>query len=327
MDRKLPWTLVVLTAAVLISGCGRTQTAHADAVHTKQDAPDANVIRFVKNPDAAPAFQLNDLNGKPISLAEAKGKIVLLNFWATWCGPCRAEIPDLVDLQKRYADKFEIIALVTDEDDPDEVRRFVLQSGINYRVAMSSDEVRRDYGGIAALPTSFVIDPQGRIVQKHVGLNDPSIYELEVRAMLGQPVDARVEYFEDNGQIFLKNAERATELPGVDFSKLNAKQKSIALRRMNAESCNCGCKLTLAQCRINDSALRQRQFAPAIARFGSHAAKCYRLLLGIQFREVNAGKFRCAFCILQKNLAIVLKIFNPCVHRLSEHRADFQFIN
>ena len=236
MDRKLPWTLVVLTAAVLMGGCGRTQTAHADAVHTKQDAPDANVIRFVKNPDAAPAFQLNDLNGKPISLAEAKGKIVLLNFWATWCGPCRAEIPDLVDLQKRYADKFEIIALVTDEDDPDEVRRFVLQSGINYRVAMSSDEVRRDYGGIAALPTSFVIDPQGRIVQKHVGLNDPSIYELEVRAMLGQPVDAKVEYFEDNGQIFLKNAERATELPGVDFSKLNAKQKSIALRRMNAES-------------------------------------------------------------------------------------------
>ena len=247
---------MVLTAAVLMGGCGRTQTAHADAVHTGQDSPDANVIRFVKNPDAAPAFQLNDLNGKPVSLAEAKGKIVLLNFWATWCGPCRAEIPDLVDLQKRYADKFEIIALATDEDDPDEVRRFVLQSGINYRVAMSSDAVRRDYGGIAALPTSFVIDPQGRIVQKHVGLNDPSIYELEVRAMLGQAVDAKVEYFEDNGQIFLKNAERATELPGVDFSKLNANQRSVALRRMNAESCNCGCKLTLAQCRINDSACR-----------------------------------------------------------------------
>jgi len=239
-----------------MGGCGRTETAHADAVPARQDTVDANVIRFVKNPDAAPAFQLNDLNGKPVSLAEARGKIVLLNFWATWCGPCRAEIPDLVDLQKRYADKFEIIALATDEDDPDEVRRFVLQSGINYRVAMSSDAVRRDYGGIAALPTSFVIDPQGRIVQKHVGLNDPSIYELEVRAMLGQAVDAKVEYFEDNGQIFLKNAERATELPGVDFSKLNANQRSLALRRMNAESCNCGCKLTLAQCRINDSACR-----------------------------------------------------------------------
>jgi thiol-disulfide isomerase/thioredoxin len=255
------FSIIVALAISLLHGCGKTQTAHADSARAAeasqaQPAQDANVIQFVKNPDAAPAIQLNDLEGKPLSLAEAKGKIVLLNFWATWCGPCRAEIADLVDLQKRYADKLEIIALATDEDDADEVRRFVLKSGINYRVAMISDDVRRDYGGIAALPTSFVIDAQGRIVQKHVGLNDPSIYELEVKAMLGQPVNAKVEYFEDNGQIFLKNAERATELPGVDFSKLTAPQKSLALRRMNAESCDCGCKLTLAQCRINDSACR-----------------------------------------------------------------------
>jgi len=242
MNLKQQRGLAAITAVMLMCGCGRTQTAHADsaraAAAAKQPQPgqDANVIQFVKNPDAAPAFQLKDLEGKPFSLAEAKGKIVLLNFWATWCGPCRAEIPDLVDLQKRYADKLEIIALATDEDD--------------------ADEVRLAYGGIAALPTSFVIDAQGRIVQKHVGLNDPTIYELEVKAMLGQPVNAKVEYFEDNGQIFLKNAERATELPGVDFSKLNAKQKSVALRRMNAESCDCGCGLTLAQCRINDSGCR-----------------------------------------------------------------------
>jgi len=256
MKRKRQFGTLVLATSVLWCGCGHTQASRVEAARSKQelqDAQETNVVRFVKNPDAAPAFQLNDLDGKPLSLAEAKGKIVLLNFWATWCGPCRAEIPDLVDLQKRYSDKLEIIALATDEDDADLVRRFVTKSGINYRVAMVTDEVRNSYGGVAALPTSFVIDAQARIVQKHVGLNDPAIYELEVRAMLGQPVDAKIEYFEDTGQIFLKNAERATELPGVDFSKLTAQQKATALHRMNAESCDCGCKLTLAQCRMNDS--------------------------------------------------------------------------
>jgi len=248
--------LTLFAALFLTSGCGRTQSAQADARAAKQDTPDAEPIRFVKNPDTAPAFLLHDLEGKPVSLAEARGKVVLLNFWATWCGPCRAEIPDLVDLQKRYADKLEIIALATQEDDADQVRRFVLHSGINYRVAMAPDDVVREYGGIAALPTSFVIDAQGRVVQKHVGLNDPTLYERELKAMLGMPVNAKVEYFEDHGQVFLKNAERATELPGVDFSGLTAAQKSAALRQMNAKSCDCGCGLTLAQCRINDSACR-----------------------------------------------------------------------
>lgn len=247
---------LLLGATTFVSGCGRTQTARADAAGAKQDTEPQEPIRFVKNPDAAPPFQLNDLNGLPVSLAEAKGKVVLLNFWATWCGPCRAEIPDLVDLQKRYADKLEIIALATEEDDPGQVRSFVQHSGINYRVAMASDDVVRAYGGVAALPTSFIIDAQGRVVQKHVGLNDPSLYERELKAMLGMPVAVKIEYFEDNGQVFLKNAERATELPGVDFSKLNEKQKTAALRQMNAKSCDCGCNLTLAQCRINDSACR-----------------------------------------------------------------------
>jgi len=79
-------------------------------------------------------------------------------------------------------------------------------------------------------------------VQKHVGLNDPAIYdEMEVKAMLGEPVDAKVEYFEDNGQILLKNAGGPRNFLVCDFSKLDAKQKSVALRRMNAESCDCGC--------------------------------------------------------------------------------------
>jgi thiol-disulfide isomerase/thioredoxin len=255
--RNFQLALTVFAALVPLASCH--STTHADpkksAVAAKKEAAqqEENLIRFVKNPDAAPALDVNDLDGKPISLDQTKGKIVLLNFWATWCGPCRAEIPDLIELQSKYKDKLAIIALATDEDEPDEVKKFAQKHGINYRIGMATDPLRAKYGGIPALPTSFIIDPEGRVVQKHIGLNDPSIYELEVRALLGLPFDGKVEYFEDKGQVFLKNADKATELPGVDMSKLTAAQKTVALRRFNSESCTCGCQMTLAQCRINDT--------------------------------------------------------------------------
>jgi thiol-disulfide isomerase/thioredoxin len=253
--RSFQFVLALAALVALSAGCHNT---HADpgkssAAKTQDASETHNLIRFVKNPDAAPALKINDLDGKPISLEDDKGKIVLLNFWATWCGPCRAEIPDLIELQKKYKDQLAIIALATDEDEPAEVKRFAQKAGINYRIGMATDSLRSDYGGIPALPTAFVIDAQGRVVQKHIGLNDPNLYELEVRALLGLPFGGKVDYFEDTGQVFLKNAERATELPGVDLSKLTPAQKTIALRRFNSESCTCGCKMTLAQCRVNDT--------------------------------------------------------------------------
>src|SRR5260370_23921754 len=214
--------------------------------------PTGNVIRFVRNPEAAPEFKLDGLDGKSLTLAASRGKVVLLNFWATWCGPCQAEIPDLIALQQKYKDQLQIIGLVVDEDDASMVKNVVAETQINYPVAMASKEVRTQYGGIAALPTSFVLDPQGRIVQKHQGLRDPALYETEIRALLGLPINARVETFDDTGQIFLAHADRASELPGVDFSKLTPEQKQAALHRFNAEGCTCGCNFTPAQCRIYD---------------------------------------------------------------------------
>jgi len=210
-------------------------------------------IRFVRNPDPAPGFQLTSLDGKPLTLADSHGKVVLLNFWATWCGPCRAEIPDLVALQNKYKDRLQILGLVVDDDDQDAVKNFVAEFGINYPVALASDEIRLRYGGIAALPTSFMLDAEGRVVQKHEGLRDPLLYETEIRSLLGLPIgNVKVETFDDTGQIFLKNADRASELPGVDLSKLTPEQKTIALHKFNAETCTCGCQYTLAQCRIYD---------------------------------------------------------------------------
>ncbi len=211
-----------------------------------------NVIRFVRNPDLAPEFKVAGLDGKPLSLADERGKVILLNFWATWCGPCRAEIPDLIELQTKYKDRLQIIGLTVDDEDAGLVKKVVEETGINYPVAMAPAEVRLKYGGIAALPTSFVLDSEGRVVQKHEGLRDPLLYELEIRALLGLPINAKVETFEDTGEIFLAHADRASELPGVDLSKLTLEQKQAALHRFNAETCTCGCKFTLAQCRIYD---------------------------------------------------------------------------
>jgi thiol-disulfide isomerase/thioredoxin len=211
------------------------------------------VIRFVRNPDPAPDFKLTALDGKPITLAALQGKVVLLNFWATWCGPCRAEIPDLVALQERYQGRLQIIGLNVDDEEAD-IKQYVQETGINYPVAMTSNEVRIQFGGIPALPTSFVLDTEGRVVQKHVGLWNPAVYETEIRALLGMPIMAKVETFEDKGEVFLSHADRATELPGVDISKLTPEQKKVVLHRFNADTCTCGCKFTLAQCRIWDSA-------------------------------------------------------------------------
>jgi thiol-disulfide isomerase/thioredoxin len=225
---------------------------------------DQPTIRFVRNPDPAPEFNLAGLDGKPVTLADTKGKVVLVNFWATWCGPCRAEIPDLVELQNKYKDRLQILGLVVDDEDQAAIKKFVAKFRINYPVAIATDALRLEYGGIPALPTSFVLDSEGRVVQKHEGLRDPGLYETEVRSLLGLPIgDVKVETFEDTGEIFLKHADRASELPGVDLSKLTPEQKTAALHKFNADSCTCGCGFTLAQCRIYDRGCQVSQAAIA----------------------------------------------------------------
>jgi thiol-disulfide isomerase/thioredoxin len=201
----------------------------------------------------------NARDGSSYSLADQKGKIVVLSFWATWCGPCREEIPGLIALQKHYSDRLQIIGLVVDDDDEKEIRDVMESKGINYPVAMADSKTRADYGGIAALPTIFIINTEGRVVQKHVGLYNPALFETEVRALLGLPIAAKVETFEDEGDIFLKHADRAKVLPGVDMSNLSLEERDAALHKFNAESCDCGCKFTLAQCRIYDPACKISQ--------------------------------------------------------------------
>jgi thiol-disulfide isomerase/thioredoxin len=232
------------------------------------------VIRFVRDPDPAPEVKTKDLDGKDLSLDEFKGKVVLLNFWATWCGPCRAEIPGLIELQSRYKDRMQVIGMTVDADDEDDLRAVIKDEGINYPVVITSMQTRIDYGGIAALPTLFVINADGKVVQKHVGLYNPALYETEIRALLNLPVDAKVETFDDTGEVFLKHADRATSLPGVNTSQLTTEQRMAVLHKLNAEGCSCGCKMTLAQCRIYDPACGvSKDRATAIVKEASAAGE------------------------------------------------------
>jgi thiol-disulfide isomerase/thioredoxin len=239
----------IVSASASLPGNSAASAGSAKSDKAAQD----RVVLFASNPIPAPPFLVADIDGVPISTADWQGKVVILNFWATWCPPCREEIPEMIALANRYKDRLQIIGVSMDDGPSEEVRAFAKEIGINYPIVMWSREIVREYGGVPALPTSFVINPEGRVVQKHVGLYSGDVYEIEVRALLGLPVNATVQTFQDTGQIFLKNASLATELPGVDFKGLNDDQRKSALKRLNSESCDCGCTLTLAQCRMNDT--------------------------------------------------------------------------
>jgi peroxiredoxin len=133
----------------------------------------------------APEFALTDLSGKTVRLADFKDKVVLLDFWATWCAPCREEIPDFVDLQKRYAEQgFSLLGISLDEEGAEVVKPFAQQFGINYPVVIGNTEVSAAYGGMQALPTAFLIGRDGRILEVFVGDRARADFERAIRSAL-----------------------------------------------------------------------------------------------------------------------------------------------
>ncbi|MGD1089831.1 MAG: TlpA disulfide reductase family protein [Verrucomicrobiota bacterium] len=145
-------------------------------------ASDANPI---EKASPAPGWELQDLNGKTVRLSDFKGKVVILDFWATWCPPCRAEIPGLIELQKKYqAQGLAVVGVSVDQASSDTVKSFVQQMGINYPVVLADTKVVTAYGGIAGLPTTFIIDRTGRIVKQHLGFTEKEEIETEIKSLL-----------------------------------------------------------------------------------------------------------------------------------------------
>ena len=178
-----------------------------------------STVRLARNPPLVPLVAVRTLDGRMLSSAAWRGKVTIVTFWATWCGPCREEAADFLALERRYPDHVRIVGLSVDED-ADAVRRWVAAHGVDYPVAIASAELQRRFGGIEAVPTSFVLDPEGRIVQAHVGLYPPLVYDLEVRVLAGLPVDAIVERVDDQGQVRPGDHADLTEVPGADLSGL-----------------------------------------------------------------------------------------------------------
>lgn len=134
---------------------------------------------------AAPDFNLLTLDGQKVKLSDYRGKAVLLNFWATWCPPCKVEMPWFVDLQKQYAkDGLVVLGVAMDDSEPSQIAKFASDLGVNYTVLLGTDKVSDDYGDVQYLPTTFFIGRNGAIVDKLTGLLGRKDIEDDVKKTL-----------------------------------------------------------------------------------------------------------------------------------------------
>jgi peroxiredoxin len=218
----------------------------------------------------APDFSLTDISGKKLILSDYRGKVVMLDFWATWCEPCRIEIPWFMALQKRYASQGLVVIGISMDTGREPVVDFYRQFNMNYPVALGDARLEELYGGFLGLPTTFVIGRDGRIYAKHEGATDISVFEEEIKQLLGTPAGAEAVNFQRESAMTSRELielgdpeEIDSEVPGVNLSKLTPAQKEAFKKVLAGQQCPCGCKLSLLKCRQVD---RQCALSRKLAR-------------------------------------------------------------
>jgi peroxiredoxin len=148
----------------------------------------ASPVKAGKDRKPAPDFALKDADGKTVHLEDYKGKVVLLDFFATWCGPCKIEIPWFMEMERKNKDKgFSVLGVSMDDEGWEVVKPFLADLGVNYRVVIGNDATAQLYGGVDALPTTFLIDRNGKIAAVHIGLANKKVFEDGIEQLLLQP--------------------------------------------------------------------------------------------------------------------------------------------
>jgi thiol-disulfide isomerase/thioredoxin len=230
-------TTVVLAGVVGAGTAFIALRAPAGGADADADHGEPVVIRLLEDRKPVPEFTVTDLTGRTMRSSDWAGKVVLINFWATWCMPCRVEIPDLVELQDKYRDQLVVIGVSEDEDGVEKVQAFAREHKVNYPVVMATPELRTIFPNVEALPTTFVLDRDGRLAQRTVGLLNARATEAATRSLAGLRVNARIE---------------PVGMQGVDLTRVPADRKAAVMAALDAEKCSCGCGLTVAGCRTDD---------------------------------------------------------------------------
>ena len=179
---------IVVLATLLTSGCSKTETG--GGASSKNDKIASNVAELVsvqKRPGSVPEFTWKDSSGKTVSIDAFKGQVTVVNFWATWCAPCKKELPDLIAISNELAAKnVKIIGISTDRglSVTEEVSAFVKEKGIPYQILISNDDLESAFGNVRLMPTSFVVNASGAIVKELVGIQTKESFIEAINAAM-----------------------------------------------------------------------------------------------------------------------------------------------